>query len=256
MALQIVDACAQIGSGDRPGDVLESGVTVQQVLANMDAAGVQRSIIYSTTWTNYRQANAEVQQAVRKHPDRFFGFARVNPTVPDAEATLKDALMKNGFRGIRLRPYHDGYSLSDPGVGRVFGIARERRLVVGLDGEHNKDTLVRLVRENSDVPIILMHLGSFDNWVWRNTLDYTGVLQDTSNFYVATCFEIIHFLLEDLIRKVPTKVVFGSDSPTLPPIMELTRIQVMHLEAREHAMVVGGNLLRILGIGAESEGRG
>jgi predicted TIM-barrel fold metal-dependent hydrolase len=222
----------------------------------MDAAGVQRSVLYSTTWTNYGAANAEVHQAVRDYPDRFVGFARVNPTTADADTILKKALADYGFRGVRLRPYHDGYSLSDPGVARVLRIARERSLPVGIDGERGKETVVRLVREHPDVPIILMHLGSFDNWVWKNTLDYVGLLQDNANFFIATCFEIIHFLLEDLIRKAPTKVVFGSDSPTLPPIMELTRIDVMRLEPAEHAMVVGGNLLRILGVRAESGGRG
>jgi predicted TIM-barrel fold metal-dependent hydrolase len=256
MAQHIVDACAQLGSGDRPGDVLESGVTVQHVLTNMKAAKVGRSVLYSTTWTNYRMANAEIGQAVRDYPDSFIGFARVNPTTADAEAILHSALADYGFRGVRLRPYHDGYRLSDPGVARVLSIARERGLAVGLDGERDKSTLLRLVRDHPGVPIILMHLGSFDNWVWKNTLEYTAVLEDNPNFFMATCFEIIHFLLEDLIRKVPDKVVFGSDSPTLPPVMELTRIAVMHLDPEQHALVVGGNLMKILGVRAETGGRG
>ena len=252
----IIDACAQIGSGDRAGDVLESGITVAQVLSNMDAAGVAQSVLYATTWNDYARANAEVFEAVQSHPGRFVGFARVNPTSGEGERVLLAALDRFRFKGVRLRPYHDGFTLSDAGVARVLAIARERRLPVLLDGERNKDVLVRLVQQYRDVPIVLLHLGSFDNWVWKNTLDYVSVLQDMPNFYLGTCFEIIHFLLEDLIRKVPTKVVFGSDSPTLPPIMELTRIQVMRLEPEHHALVVGGNLRRILGAVPETAGRG
>jgi predicted TIM-barrel fold metal-dependent hydrolase len=255
MAQMIIDACTQIGSGDRAGDVLESGITVAQVLANMDAAHVDQSVLYATTWSDYGRANAEVAEAIRTNPRRFIGFARVNPTVDGAEHVLITALDRFQFRGIRLRPYHDGYALSHPAVRRVLAIARERSLPVALDGERNKDTLVGLVQEYDDVPVILLHLGAFDNWVWKNTLEYVPVLRDRPNFYLGSCFEIIHFLLEDLIRKVPTKVVFGSDSPTLPPIMELTRIKVMHLEPEHHALVVGGNLQRILGAVPQTAGK-
>ena len=256
MVQGIIDACAQIGSGDRAGDVLESGITVAQVLANMDAAHVEQSVLYATTWSNYTNANAEVHEAVASQPNRFIGFARVNPTAADAERVLIHALDRFQFKGIRLRPYHDNYALSDSGVSRVLAIARHRHLPVALDGERNKETLLRLVQEFQDVSIILLHLGSFDNWVWKNTLEYVSVLRDMPNFYLGTCFEIIHFLLEDLIRKVPAKVVFGSDSPTLPPIMELTRVDVMHLEPEHHALVVGGNLRRILGAVPATAGRG
>lgn len=246
MTLQVVDACAQVGSGDRPGDILESGITTQRILNNMDAAGVQASILYSTTWNDYEKANAEIHKVVKQHPDRYIGFARVNPSAPHAEQIMLKSLQEYGLKGLRLRPYHDGFKLNDSRVARILSLALERQIPVGVDGEHNKDALFRIVKEHAEIPIILMHLGNFDNWNRGNFLAYIGLLQDAPNFYMATCFEIIHFFLEEIIHTVPTKVVFGSDSPTLPPVVELKRIEVMRLEPEHSALVLGRNLLKIV----------
>ncbi len=247
MDVTIIDACTQMGTGDRKGDILESGIKAGRLLVNMDAAGVARTVVYPVTWDRYTdKANQEVQEAARKHPDRFVAFARVNPKDADAVQVLTRALDRGGFHGIRLRPYHDGFVLSSPGVRRVLDLARERKLPVETDGERSREPLLQIVRDYPGIPIILTHLGSFDNWDWQNGKAYMEVLEKTPNFYQVTCFEIIQFFLEEAIRRAPRKLLFGSDSPTLPPAVELKRIQVMNLAPEVYADVAGGNLARIL----------
>jgi predicted TIM-barrel fold metal-dependent hydrolase len=116
---------------------------------------------------------------------------------------------------------------------------------IAVDGEQNKDAFVALLQKYTKVPVILMHLGSFDNWVWQNGKAYMELLEKVPHFYMATCFEIIHFFLEEAIRRAPRKVVFGSDSPSLPPSMELKKIEVMRLPEADFAAVVGGTLSKI-----------
>jgi uncharacterized protein len=246
MALHVVDACAQVGSGDRPDDVVEFRITPERILSGMDAAGVHASIVYPATWRDYELANAEIYHISNQHSNRFIGFARVNPLAPDAERTARKSLEEYGLKGLRLRPYHDGFTLDDPRVGRMFRIAVDHRIPVGVDGEHNKDALFRLVEEHAEIPIVLMHLGNFKNWNRANFPAYIGLLQDAPNFYMATCFEIIHFFLEQIIRAVPTKVVFGSDAPVLPPVVERKRIEIMGLEPEQNTLVFGGNLMKVL----------
>ena len=247
MAVTIIDACTQLGTGDREGDILESGIQAERLLANMEAADVARAVVYPVTWDRYTdQANREVHEAARRHPDRFIPFVRLNPAADDAQEVLARALERGGFRGIRLRPYHDGFRLEDPRVRRVLDAARERKLPVETDGERDRTALLRLVQDYPDVPLILTHLGSFDNWDWQNGKAYMEVLEKSPNFYQVTCFEIIQFFLEEAIRRAPRRLLFGSDSPTLPPAVELKRIQVMNLAPDVYADVVGGNLSRIL----------
>jgi predicted TIM-barrel fold metal-dependent hydrolase len=246
MAGKVWDACAQMGTGDRKGDVLESAITAERILENMDAGGVEKSIVYSVTWDRYdEKSNREIADAVKKHPKRFIGLARVNPVAADGMKLLEKALALDGISGIRLRPFHDKFSLADPAVAKVFALATERSVPIAVDGEQNKDAFVALLQKYTKVPVILMHLGSFDNWVWQNGKAYMELLEKVPHFYMATCFEIIHFFLEEAIRRAPRKVVFGSDSPSLPPSMELKKIEVMRLPEADFAAVVGGTLSKI-----------
>jgi len=248
MTHKVWDACAQMGTGDRNGDVLESAITVERILENMDAGGVARSVIYPVTWNRYvEKSSREIADAVKKHPGRFIGLARVNPTTQDGFSLLEKAVGWEGIAGIRLRPFHDNFSLSDPSVEKVFAMAEERKIPIAVDGEKNKDAFVALLKKHTKVPVILMHLGDFGNWVWQNGKAYMELLEKTPHFYMATCFEIIHFFLEEAIRRAPRQIVFGSDSPSLPPSMELKKIEVMHLPEEDFAAVVGGNLSRIFG---------
>jgi predicted TIM-barrel fold metal-dependent hydrolase len=248
MTDKVWDACAQIGSGDRKGDVLESAITTERILQNMDAAGVSRSVVSPVTWNQYgEKSNREIAEAVDKHPARFIGLARANPTAKDGLKLLEKALQWNGISGIRLRPFQDKFTLSDPSVSKAFALATERKVPIAVDGEKNMDALVALVKKHTQVPIILMHLGDFGNWVWQNGKAYMDMLGTHPHFYMATCFEIIHFFLEEAIRRAPRKVVFGSDSPSLPPSMELKKIEVMGLPEEDFAGVVGRNLFQIFG---------
>lgn len=247
MNTEIIDVCTQLGSGDKKGDILEYGITVQKILDNMDYANVLKSIIYPITWDDYKsKANLEIYEATLKYPDRFIGFARVNPNSKDAEEILIEALDKYNFKGIRLRGFHDQFTMDSKGVKRMFDIAKDRKIPVAVDGEKDKSTLLKLVKAHPNLTIIIMHMGSFDNWDWKNTKVYVELIQEIPNFYMASCFFIIQSFLQDALNKAPNKIVFGSDSPTLPPSMELKRIETMGLSPDKFAMVIGGNITRLL----------
>lgn len=247
MSMKIVDVSAQAGSGDKTGDLLETGITVEKILENMDFANVSKSVIYPVTWNDYEKGNKEIFDAAQKHADRFFPFARINPMKPGSDKLLEKCFAEYKFKGLRLRPFHDGFKLGQPEVFKALDVARKYKVPVEVDCEKSVDPLVKIVDEYPEIPIILMHLGDFDNWVWQNTLVYTEMLQKKPNFYMCSCFEIMHFFLEGAIHKAPDKILFGSDSPTLPPAMELKRIEMMKLNEEQYAMVTGQNILKILG---------
>jgi hypothetical protein len=47
-------------------------------------------------------------------------------------------------------------------------------------------------------------------------------------------------------RAGPRKLLFGSDGPWLHPGVELHKIRLLGLKPREEALVLGGNLARLL----------
>jgi predicted TIM-barrel fold metal-dependent hydrolase len=64
---------------------------------------------------------ASVAAALERHPARFVGYFMLDPTNPDAENRVKEALGR-GLRGVCLFPAMQGYSLHDSRVAHVTGI--------------------------------------------------------------------------------------------------------------------------------------
>ncbi len=247
MESKTIDACAQIGLGDRKGDLLESNISTERILNNMDHAGVTKSVIYSVTYKDYSStANEEVFKVIEKNPDRFIGFARLNPNSKNFKKTISKCIESLDFKGIRLRTFHDRIDLGSSEVKEIFNIATHYNIPIAVDGERDKSNLLQLIKDNPKIPVILSHLGSFDNWDWKNTIYYADLIKKVENFYLASCFIIIQAFLVDAIENAPDKVLFGSDSPTLPPSMELKRIETLKLDSEDHSNIAGGNLLRIL----------
>lgn len=80
-------------SRDRP-------TSYQQMIAEMDAAGVTKSAIVQAS-TAYGHDNSYVAEAIAAHPKRFTGVFSVDVLAPDAVEKMKYWVGK-GFSGMRL----------------------------------------------------------------------------------------------------------------------------------------------------------
>jgi predicted TIM-barrel fold metal-dependent hydrolase len=94
------------------------------------------------------------------------------------------------------------------------------------------------------------HLGSFaDDWrAHQRLIDQLrrlpNVLADTSGV------RRFDYLLQAARRAGPSRLVFGSDGPWLHPALELAKVRLLSLPPDQEALVLGGNLCRILGAAA------
>lgn len=118
---RIIDAWAQIPTRpdhivpevrrlfERSGtaDVLDRGVAVDDVVAAMDRAGIERLLL--SAWHRPGRcviSNDEVAEIVRMHPDRFSGIAAVDLDRPIAAlAELERTITDLGFKGLRVVPW-------------------------------------------------------------------------------------------------------------------------------------------------------
>ncbi len=75
-------------------------VSTEQMLAQMDAAGVQKSALVQAS-TCYGHDNSYVADAVAAHPDRFTGVFSVDVLAPDAVAKI-DHWRSKRLTGLRL----------------------------------------------------------------------------------------------------------------------------------------------------------
>ncbi|HEX6676319.1 MAG TPA: amidohydrolase family protein, partial [Actinomycetes bacterium] len=91
------------------------------------------------------------------------------------------------------------------------------------------------------------HLGSFlDDWRAHERLvdqlaRYPNLYADTSGV------RRFDYLVRAVRRAGPGKLVFGSDGPWLHPALELGKVRLLGLPPAEEAMILGGNLLRLIG---------
>jgi uncharacterized protein len=104
-------------------------------LAAMDAAGIDLQVISHTTpgvqnladtdeaIALARDANDRLAEAVRRHPDRFAGFATLPAQAPDAAAgELERSVGELGFKGAMINGHSRGRFLDEP----AFDVLLER----------------------------------------------------------------------------------------------------------------------------------
>ena len=91
--------------------LFERGMSTEEMIDNMDEAGVDRLMLSAFGYGEYQIIqNEEVSEICGKHPDRFTGVGTVDPRGKPMDVVREiERLSKNlGLRGVRLEPYAYG----------------------------------------------------------------------------------------------------------------------------------------------------
>jgi L-fuconolactonase len=78
----------------------EVPVSVEQLLAAMDDAGVDRAVLVQAV-SAYRHDNRYAADSARAHPDRCTSVACIDTTAPEAPAILRRLVRDDDVRGLR-----------------------------------------------------------------------------------------------------------------------------------------------------------
>ncbi len=160
-------------------------VSLEQMLAAMDQAGVQKSAIVQAS-TCYGHDNSYVADAVAAHPDRFTGVFSADVLAPDAPEKMRYWLSK-GLTGMRLFTFGSTMSeqaswLDDPKSYPAWECAGELGLSICLQmSAKGLPQVVRMVERFPNVRVILDHLAR-------------PVLEDGPPYAAAaSLFDLAHF---------------------------------------------------------------
>src|SRR5438093_1049532 len=74
------------------------------LLAQMDEAGIARSVLFAVEAPIVYASNEYVSNLCQSYPERLIGFASVDPTATDAPAILDHAVRNLGLKGLKLHP--------------------------------------------------------------------------------------------------------------------------------------------------------
>ncbi len=215
---------------------------LRSYLRRARAAGITKTVVFAPFHSNYAQANAQVARIVRQRPQQLIGFAFVH-CARDANRIrpmVEQAVAEWGFRGIKVHG-HDAMATRE-----VCDVARHFRLPLLVDVIGKTHVVEMLASQYPTVNFIIPHLGSFrGDWrAHQQTIDqlvrYPNVYTDTSGV------RRFDYLVQAVKRAGAHKVLFGSDGPWLHPGVELAKIRLLQLQPSAAALVLGGNIQRIL----------
>ena len=234
----------------------------QTLIAQMDEAGVEQSIIYAVEAPLVYASNEYVHSLCTQFPDRLMGFASVNPLSPDAPAVLERAVREMGLSGLKLHPPLQGFFPDDEAVFPVYKKAADLDIpVVFHVGSTPFGSMVRLAHANPllidevairfpTLRIMLTHLGT----LWHN--EAFMVVEKNPNVFIDTAAyvtEITNILTPDMVHRIgPDKIIFGTDYP-MPYGNRAHRmkdfvdcIKALNLPEETIAGIFSGNLERLL----------
>ncbi|MBI4922449.1 MAG: amidohydrolase [Devosia nanyangense] len=100
-----------------------------------EMAGVERAIVFALRYGDSIgvESNDELTAAaVAKYPDKFVGFAYVDPRRPDCMEQLRHAIEDLKLTGVKFGPIYNGVALSDPRLVPVYEYLQKNNIPLTL----------------------------------------------------------------------------------------------------------------------------
>lgn len=240
--MTIIDCHCHAGTGDGLTGPWDTDAPLSCYLRRCAQAGIGRSVVFAAFHSDYAVANREVARLVAARPDRLLGFAFVHAARDRGRihAMVREAVQVHGFVGLKVHR-HDAHISRE-----VCEAAREFGLPVLYDIAGEASVCELLAQQYPDVDFIIPHLGSFaDDWAAQ--LAVIDHLVRHPNVHADTAGVRRFDLLQQAVQRAgAAKLLFGSDGPWLHPAAELAKVRLLGLSPADEALVLGGNLVRLI----------
>ncbi|HFQ89127.1 MAG TPA: amidohydrolase [Desulfobulbus sp.] len=227
--------------------------TVSDLLASMDRAGIEKSVICSiATRPEQFRPILDWSRAIRS--PRIIPFPSVHPADPGCTEHIH-RIAELGFKGIKLHPYYQDFFLDDPDLDPLYRAVADHGLLLvvhtGLDIGFPPDDraapqrILNLARRLPTLRLVTTHLGGWNMWdEVRRTLTGLPVYMELS-FSLDFLDQI---RLRDMIESHPPGyVLFGSDSPWADQATTLKMLGRLGLDEELYRGIVRENALGLLG---------
>jgi len=239
--------------------------TADELIASMDEAGVDISVILNIGWTTHElcvETNDYIIDSVSRYPQRLVGFCAVQPQSPKAAVAEIERCAKAGIKGVgEMRPDIQLFDLGDEVVMKpIVEVLKKHQLVllthasepIGHDypgkGRITPDVLYPFIASFPDLTIVCAH--------WGGGLPFYALMPEVkktmANVFFDTAASPLLYSPEvynQVIQLVGAdKILFGSDYPLLAPSRLLQEIEVLDLPKEINDLILSGNALRLLGI--------
>lgn len=235
----VIDAHCHAGTGQALSAPWTTRADPEVTLRRMEEAGIDRTVIFPINNDQYEKPNQEIAEICRRYPGKFIGFAKHDP---QAEAGRIRTLLRREVEEFGLR----GLKLHRLPTREVLDTAAKLGIPV-LYHPEKVSNFHLIAAEYPQVNFVMAHLGSFASRDWTEHLAAIDVARRYPNVYLETSSVVFVRYLELAVRELGAgKLIFGSDGPEVDSRVELYKIRLLKLPAEAEAMVLGGNIARLL----------
>ena len=223
----------------------------ETIVRLLDEAGIDKAVVMT-----YRDAPGPeervleyVAEAVQRYPDRLIGYARMNPRYGDEAVALFDRAVRDyKMRGLKLHPV--GYVMhpaSEPTLALIRHAASLGVPTLFHCGDEEFTLPLQVAEAAAAVPeatIILGHMGGY-----FHVRDAIRVAKRYPNLVLETSAMPYPRMIKEAVQEVGAeRVLFASDGPGCDPTIELEKLRRAGLSAADEALVLHGNIERLLGV--------
>jgi predicted TIM-barrel fold metal-dependent hydrolase len=202
--------------------------SVDTLLRALDAADVDRAVTFVIEPFD---SNEFVADACRRHPDRLIGYCSIDPNSVlggDAQAAVEAVLEMHPFKGVKIHPRHQGFSLNDERHLPLFAAFAKHGLPVLVDvisqpskvplGDNLPFEVDRIMRSVPDLTVIMAHMGGHRVLdAYAVALQHPRVFLDLAwllhKYRGSTVEQDARFTVKELAPR--RQLLFGSDHPSL-----------------------------------------
>jgi predicted TIM-barrel fold metal-dependent hydrolase len=224
----------------------ERDTALAELFRNEDAAGIEYAVVMPTPTP--KPDNRALYETACRQP-RAILCCQVNPNDGDsALQEIRQSVTEWGMRVLKIMPAIYHVQMTGPLASKLMSLARELGIVVNIhSGSEISHPLGigALCRRFPDVTVLMDHMG-YREWVG----DAIEAARDNPNLYLGTTIASFEpSTIERAVRELgPERVVYGSNWPNLYSDLAVEAIRRQKLGAEAEALILGGNLARILGM--------
>ena len=232
--------------------------TVGGLVSSMKRAGIVASVVCSIA-TNASQSGPILEWSREIADGKIVPFPSLHPRSPKAPELLAQ-IAEAGFRGIKLHPEYQDFTIDDPSLACFYEEVEKHRLIIlfhaGYDigfPDSDRSAPARIADVKAAYPgitVIASHLGGFRRW--DEVLDVLA----GRDIYLDTSFTIGH-ISEETFGKIvnrhrPDRLLFGSDSPWTDQRESIEQIVRLGLGPGREDLLFFENARNLLGLSPTS----
>ncbi|MEA2982040.1 MAG: uncharacterized protein QOF09_3863 [Alphaproteobacteria bacterium] len=247
----------------RSGGVIQ-GVSIEDYLKKMDAAGIERSLLIATrngdlnVRGSYHLPYETVAAVCQKYPDRFSGLAGIDPTLGVKQLKeLEYAVKELKFVGAHYYPHWFDMAPDHPYVFPIYGKCAELDVPIMMQVGHNliyqsyrrlpsigrPICLDRVAILYPELRLIGIHLGvpwfhEMISMAWKHENVFIGGDAYAPKHWPPEMVQFANTYGQD-------KFMFGTDWPVIDPVRAVQDVHELKFRPEPFRKIMGDNARRV-----------